>query len=85
VLDPPTSDFLFTQALLPALERSNRPDVPRVDLWTSLHKAAVSFYMAKHGRTAMASGLHLMFLSAPILSICIQSLWLKDISPADDD
>jgi hypothetical protein len=52
---------------------------------TSLHNAAVSFHMAKYGRTAMVDGLHLMFLSTPNLSICIHPLWLKDISPVDDE
>lgn len=50
----------------------------------SLHIAADFFYMATHGRTTLADRLHLMLLSTLIRSICIHSLWLKDISPVDD-
>ena len=83
-----TGTFLFTQTLLPALQRSKRPDVvtigsisglPNANLFT----ASVPFYMAKHGQAAMADGLRQMFLGTPVRSICIHPPWLDDLSPLD--
>lgn len=80
--------FLLTQALLPALERSPRPDVVTIGSISGLtnvglHNASVPFYAAKHGQTGLADGLRQMFLGTPIRSICIHPPWLKDISPLD--
>jgi NADP-dependent 3-hydroxy acid dehydrogenase YdfG len=83
-----TGTFLFTQALIPALQKSGRPDVvtigsisglPNVSLYTT----SVPFYAAKHGQTALADGLRQMFLGTPIRSICIHPPWIQDISPLD--
>jgi len=83
-----TGTFLFTQALIPALQKSTHPDVviigsisglPNVSLYT----ASVPFYTAKHGQTALADGLRQMFLGTPIRSICIHPPWLEDMSPLD--
>ena len=82
--------FLLTQALIPALQKSARPDVvtigsisglPNINLYT----ASVPFYAAKHGQTALADGLRQMFLGTPIRSICIHPPWIKDISPLDEE
>jgi NADP-dependent 3-hydroxy acid dehydrogenase YdfG len=80
--------FLLTQALLPALERSTRPDVVTIGSISGLtnvglHTASVPFYAAKHGQAGLADGLRQMFLGTPARSICIHPPWLKDISPLD--
>lgn len=80
--------FLFTQALIPALQKSARPDVVIIGsvsglLNVSLYTASVPFYAAKHGQTALADGLRQMFLGTPIRSICIHPPWIEDMSPLD--
>ena len=84
-----TGTFLFTQALLPALQKSARPDVVTIGSVSgltnvSLYNTSVPFYAAKHGQTALADGLRQMFLGTPIRSICIHPPWIQDISPLDD-
>ena len=71
-----TGTFLLTQALLPALNHSKRPDVVTIGSVSglpnaSLHNVSVPFYAAKHGQTALADGLRQIFLGTPIRSICI--------------
>jgi NADP-dependent 3-hydroxy acid dehydrogenase YdfG len=83
-----TGAFLFTQALLPALRESKRPDVVTIGSVSGLpnaglHNVAVPFYAAKHGQTALADGLRQMMLGTPVRSICIHPPWLMDISPLD--
>ncbi len=83
-----TGTFLFTQALLPALQESKRPDVVTIGSISGLpnahlHNVAVPFYAAKHGQTAVADGLRQMLWGTPIRSICIHPPWLKDISPLE--
>jgi NADP-dependent 3-hydroxy acid dehydrogenase YdfG len=83
-----TGTFLFTQALIPALQKSARPDVVTIGSVSgltnvSLYTASVPFYAAKHGQTALADGLRQMFLRTPIRSICIHPPWLEDVSPLD--
>jgi len=85
-----TGTFLFTQALLPALQGSKRPDVVTIGSISglpsaSLHNAAVPFYAAKRGQMAMADGLGQMLWGTPVRSICINPPWLKDISPLDPE
>ena len=80
--------FLLTQTMLPALERSTRPDVVTIGSISGLtnvglHNASVPFYAAKHGQSGLADGLRQMFLGTPIRSICIHPPWLMDISPLD--
>jgi NADP-dependent 3-hydroxy acid dehydrogenase YdfG len=84
-----TGTFLFTQALLPALQKSTRPDVVTIGsisglLNVSLYTASVPFYAAKHGQAALADGLRQMFLGTPVRSICIHPPWIQDISPLDE-
>ena len=83
-----TGTFLFTQALIPALKESKRPDVVTIGSISGLpnaglHNVAVPFYAAKHGQTALADGLRQMMLGTPVRSICIHPPWLTDISPLD--
>lgn len=85
-----TGTFLFTQALLPVLQKSKRPDVVTIGSITSLpnfglHAASVPFYAAKHGQAGLADGLRQMLWGTPVRSICIHPPWLKDISPLDDE
>lgn len=85
-----TGTFLLTQALLPALNASERPDVVTIGSVSGLpnagqHNVAVPFYAAKHGQTALADGLRQMFWGTPVRSICIHPPWLTDISPLDPD
>lgn len=82
--------FLLTQALLPALQKSARPDVVTIGSITglpnaSLHNVGVPFYAAKQGQAGLAEGLRQMFLGTPVRSICIHPPWLKDISPLDPE
>ena len=84
-----TGTFLFTQALVPALQKSRRPDVIMIGSVSglsnvSLYNTSVPFYAAKHGQTALADGLRQMFLGTPIRSICIHPPWIEDISPLDE-
>ena len=85
-----TGTFLFTQALIPALGKSARPDVVTIGSVSglpnvSLYNTSVPFYAAKHGQTALADGLRQMFLGTPIRSICIHPPWIEDISPLDEE
>ena len=85
-----TGTFLFTQALIPALQKSARPDVVTIGSVSGLPNVglfgvSVPFYTAKHGQTALADGLRQMFLGTPIRSICIHPPWIEDISPLDQE
>lgn len=85
-----TGTFLFTQALIPALQESTRPDVVTIGSVSglpnvSLYSTSVPFYAAKHGQTALADGLRQMFLGTPIRSICIHPPWIEDMSPLDEE
>jgi NADP-dependent 3-hydroxy acid dehydrogenase YdfG len=85
-----TGTFLLTQALIPALQKSSRPDVVTIGSISGLlnvhtYTASVPFYAAKHGQAALADGLRQMFLGTPIRSICIHPPWIQDISPLDEE
>lgn len=85
-----TGTFLLTQALIPALQKSSRPDVVTIGsisglLNVNVYTASVPFYAAKHGQAALADGLRQMFLGTPIRSICIHPPWIQDISPLDEE
>ena len=85
-----TGTFLFTQSLIPSLQKSMRPDVVIIGSVSgltnvSLYNTSVPFYTAKHGQTALADGLRKMFLGTPIRSICIHPPWIEDISPLDEE
>lgn len=85
-----TGTFLFTQALIPALQKSTCPDVVTIGSVSGLPNVglfgvSVPFYAAKHGQTALADGLRQMFLGTPIRSICIHPPWIKDMSPLNEE
>ncbi|HEU0294527.1 MAG TPA: SDR family oxidoreductase [Anaerolineales bacterium] len=85
-----TGTFLFTQALIPTLQKSTRPDVVIIGsvsglLNMSLQGVSVPFYTAKHGQTALADGLRQMFLGTQIRSLCIHPPWIEDMSPLDEE
>ncbi|GEM_PF-247993 len=84
-----TGTFLFTQGLIPALQKSTRPDVVTIGSVSglpnvSLQNVSVPFYAAKHGQTALADGLRQMFLGTRIRSICIHPPWIDNMSPLDE-
>ena len=85
-----TGTFLFTQALLPVLKKSKRPDIVTIGSISglpnaALHNVSVAFYAAKHGQIAVADGLRQILLGTPIRSICIHPPWLNDISPLNQE
>jgi NADP-dependent 3-hydroxy acid dehydrogenase YdfG len=85
-----TGTFLLTQALLPALQKSTRPDVVTIGSISglpnaSLYTTSVPFYAAKHGQAALADALRQTFLGTPVRSICIHPPWIQDISPLDKE
>ena len=85
-----TGTFLFTQAFIPALQKSARPDVVMIGSISGLlnvntYTTSVPFYAAKHGQAALADGLRQMFLGTPIRSICIHPPWIQDMSPLDEE
>jgi NADP-dependent 3-hydroxy acid dehydrogenase YdfG len=85
-----TGTFLFTQALLPGLERSESPDIVTIGsisglLNASLHTVSVPFYAAKHGQSAIAEGLKQMLVGSPVRSITIHPPYLDDILPTDPE
>ena len=83
-----TGTFLLTQALMPALERSPRPDVVTIGSTSGLpnaplRSASVPFYAAKHAQAALADGLRQALAGTPVRSICIHPPYLDDVSPLD--
>ena len=85
-----TGTFLFTQGVLPSLQKSARPDVVTIGsisglLNVHMYSTSVPFYAAKHGQAALADGLRQMFVGTPIRSICIHPPWIQDMSPLDED
>jgi len=84
-----TGTFLFTQGLIPGLQKSARPDVVTIGSVSglpnvNLYNVSVPFYAAKHGQSALADGLRQMFLGTPIRSICIHPPWIEEMTPLDD-
>ncbi len=83
-----TGTFLFTQALLPALRRSARPDVVTIGSISGLpnvaqHNVSAPFYAAKHGQAGLADGLRQALWGTPVRSICIHPPWFEDLSPLE--
>lgn len=84
-----TGTFLFTQGLLPALKRSQRPDIVTIGSISGLpnaplHSVSVPFYAAKHAQAALATGLQQMLRGTAVRSLCVHPPYLEDISPVDD-
>lgn len=85
-----TGTFLFTQALLPGLERSESPDIVTIGSISglpnaALHSVSVPFYAAKHGQSAIAEGLKQVLVGSPVRSIAIHPPYLDDILPTDPE
>lgn len=76
--------FLFTQGLLPALQRSSRPDIVTIGSISGLPNAAIQtasipFYAAKRAQAALAEGLAQMFCGLAVRSIAIHPPYLDDV------
>ena len=83
-----TGTFLLTQALMPALEKSARPDVVTIGSISGLQNtgclnAAVPFFAAKHGQRGVIDGLRQRFIGTKIRSIGLHPPGIEDISPLD--
>lgn len=84
-----TGTFLFTQGLIPGLQKSSRPDVATIGSVSglqnmNLYNVSVPFYAAKRGQSALADGLRQMFLGTSIRSICIHPPWIEEMTPLDE-
>ena len=85
-----TGTFLFTQALLPALMRSSRPDVVTIGSISGqpnarLLGAAAPYLAAKHGQVGLIDGLRQELAGTPVRVIGIHPPNLDDVSPLDPD
>lgn len=83
-----TGTFLFTQALIPALMRSPRPDVVVIGSMSGqpnarLLGAAPPFLAAKHGQVGLIDGLQQDFTGTPLRVIGIHPPNLDDVTPLD--
>lgn len=83
-----TGTFLFTQGLLPLLQRSANPDIVTIGSVSGLPNGlldgvSVPFYAAKRGQTAIAEGMRQMLAGTPVRSIILHPPDLDDIQPAD--
>lgn len=83
-----TGTMLVTQALLPALMRSDRPDVLTVGSCNALPGAKIEdvslpFYAAKQGQRALAEGFEMLFSATPVRWQCLHPPKLVDVSPLD--
>lgn len=84
-----TGTFLFTERLLPLLMTSPAPDVVTIGSISglpnaALHSAAVPFYAAKRGQTAIAEGLRQQLRGTAARSIIVHPPYLDDAMPTDD-
>lgn len=80
--------FLLTQALLPALRRSDCPDIVMIGSISGLPNAAlqsvsVPFYAAKQAQAALADGFRQMLAGTPVRSIAVHPPYLDDMLPGD--
>lgn len=85
-----TGTYLFTQALLPNLMRSARPDIVTIGSTsgqqnTRLSTAAAPFLAAKHGQVGLIDGLRQELMGTPVRVIGIHPPDLDDVSPLDAD
>ncbi|WP_194955610.1 SDR family NAD(P)-dependent oxidoreductase [Sphingopyxis solisilvae] len=84
-----TGTFLLTDRLLPLLGRSKAPDVVTIGSISGLpnaplHSAAVPFYAAKRGQTAIAEGLRQRLRGSGIRSMIVHPPYLDDALPTDE-
>lgn len=85
-----TGTYLFTQALLPNLMRSARPDIVTIGSMSGqqnarLHGAAAPFLAAKHGQTGLIDGLRQELAGTPIRVIGIHPPNLDSMTPLDPE
>jgi NADP-dependent 3-hydroxy acid dehydrogenase YdfG len=85
-----TGTYLFTQALLPCLMRSTRPDIVTIGSIsgqpnTRLLGAAAPYLAAKHGQAGLIDGLRQELTGTPVRVIGIHPPNLDDVSPLDAD
>lgn len=85
-----TGTFLFTQGLLPLLQRSSCPDIVIIGSTSGLPNAllqnvSVPFYAAKRAQAAIADGLQQMLSETPIRSIAVHPPNLDDIQPGQPE
>ncbi|HEV7308084.1 SDR family oxidoreductase [Ensifer sp.] len=83
-----TGTFLFTQGLMPLLNRSSRPDIVTIGSISGLPNAAlqtasVPFYAAKRAQAALADGLRQKLSGTPVRSLAVHPPYLDDVSPLD--
>lgn len=84
-----TGTFLFTERLLPLLRAALAGDVVTIGSISGLpnaplHSAAVPFYAAKRGQTAIAEGLRQQLRGTGIRSMVVHPPYLDDALPTDD-
>ncbi|WP_274425548.1 SDR family oxidoreductase [Chelativorans sp. YIM 93263] len=85
-----TGTFLLTQGLLPLLRQSVTPDVVTIGSISGLpnaplHSAAVPFYAAKRGQTAIGEGLRQQLRGTNVRSIVVHPPYLDDTLPTDPE
>jgi NADP-dependent 3-hydroxy acid dehydrogenase YdfG len=85
-----TGTYLFTQALLPSLMRSARPDIVTIGSVSGqpnarLLGAAAPFLAAKHGQVGLIDGLRQELMGTPVRVIGIHPPNLDDVTPLDAD
>jgi len=83
-----TGTFLFTQALLPRLMGSERPDIVTIGSISALPNmrllgASVPFQAAKHGQLGLIDGLRQMLAGTKVRSIGVHPPDIEDVSPAE--
>ncbi len=83
-----TGTFLLTQGLLPALRRSERPDIVTIGSISGLpnaplQSASVPFYAAKRAQAGLADGFAQMLAGTPVRSIVIHPPYLDDVGQDD--
>jgi NADP-dependent 3-hydroxy acid dehydrogenase YdfG len=83
-----TGTFLLTQALMPLLRTSTRPDVLTIGSISGLDlpagAASVPFYAAKHGQRGLIEGLRQQFVGTPVRSIGIHPPEIEDVAHGSD-
>lgn len=85
-----TGTYLLTQALLPNLMRSARPDIVIIGSISGqqnarLHGAAAPFLAAKHGQTGLIDGLRQELGGTPVRVIGIHPPDLDSMTPLDPE
>lgn len=85
-----TGTFLFTQGLLPLLQKSSHPDIVTIGSISGLPNAllqgvSVPFYAAKRAQAALADGFQQMLSATSVRSIVVHPPNLDDIQPGEPE